>query len=124
MPGYLTIDTMNTNRPDPDALLDKIQREDQKQQRGRLKIFFGACAGVGKTYAMLNAAHAQKANGVDVLVGGAGLFLEQGRCRQNLTALAVTTLRHLVVYPSLLQGMQFVTLGQAFDGGHALVGRG
>ena len=69
MPGYLTIDTMNTNRPDPDALLDKIQREDQKQQRGRLKIFFGACAGVGKTYAMLNAAHAQKANGVDVLVG-------------------------------------------------------
>jgi len=60
---------MNTYRPDPDALLDKIQRDDQKQQRGRLKIFFGACAGVGKTYAMLNAAHAQKANGVDVLVG-------------------------------------------------------
>ena len=69
LPGNFTIETMNTYRPDPDALLDKIQRDDQRQQRGRLKIFFGACAGVGKTYAMLNAAHAQKANGVDVLVG-------------------------------------------------------
>ena len=43
-------------RPDPDLLLDKIQREQEKQQRGHLKIFFGACAGVGKTYAMLRAA--------------------------------------------------------------------
>lgn len=60
---------MNDYRPDPDALLDKIQREDAKQQRGHLKIFFGACAGVGKTYAMLNAAHAQKQKGIDVVVG-------------------------------------------------------
>ncbi|MEB0139908.1 MULTISPECIES: DUF4118 domain-containing protein [unclassified Undibacterium] len=60
---------MMTARPDPDALLDKIQREEHKQQRGRLKIFFGACAGVGKTYAMLAAAHAQIKTGVDVVVG-------------------------------------------------------
>ncbi|MDN7810421.1 sensor histidine kinase [Burkholderia gladioli] len=57
------------NRPDPDQLLDKIQREEERQQRGRLKIFFGASAGVGKTYAMLQAARARADEGVDVLVG-------------------------------------------------------
>ncbi|SMG01194.1 DUF4118 domain-containing protein [Burkholderia singularis] len=57
------------NRPDPDELLDKIQREEEKQQRGKLKIFFGASAGVGKTYAMLQAARARRQDGVDVLVG-------------------------------------------------------
>ncbi len=45
------------DRPDPDELLDKIQRDEEKKQRGRLKIFFGASAGVGKTYAMLQAGH-------------------------------------------------------------------
>ncbi|MBY0573755.1 MAG: DUF4118 domain-containing protein [Undibacterium sp.] len=60
---------MNTNRPDPDALLDRLLREEAKEARGRLKIFFGACAGVGKTYAMLSAAKAQQERGVDVLVG-------------------------------------------------------
>ncbi|WP_246795547.1 sensor histidine kinase [Burkholderia perseverans] len=57
------------NRPDPDQLLDKLQREAEKQQRGRLKIFFGASAGVGKTYAMLRAARSRADEGVDVLVG-------------------------------------------------------
>ncbi|VWD28494.1 two-component system, sensor kinase protein KdpD [Burkholderia aenigmatica] len=56
-------------RPDPDELLDKIQRDEEKQQRGRLKIFFGASAGVGKTFAMLQAARRQREEGVDVLVG-------------------------------------------------------
>jgi two-component system sensor histidine kinase KdpD len=56
-------------RPDPDALLDRIQREGEKQQRGRLKIFFGASAGVGKTYAMLQAAHRRHEEGDDVLIG-------------------------------------------------------
>lgn len=59
----------STLRPDPDLLLDKIQREQEKQQRGRLKIFFGACAGVGKTYAMLRAAQQQLQLGVDVMIG-------------------------------------------------------
>ncbi|WP_323121639.1 sensor histidine kinase KdpD [Burkholderia alba] len=57
------------NRPDPDQLLDKLQREEEKLQRGQLKIFFGASAGVGKTYAMLQAARARRKDGVDVLVG-------------------------------------------------------
>ncbi|MEA3122457.1 MAG: two-component system, OmpR family, sensor histidine kinase KdpD, partial [Paraburkholderia sp.] len=56
-------------RPDPDALLNKIQREEEKQRRGRLKIFFGASAGVGKTFAMLQAARRRLDEGVDVVVG-------------------------------------------------------
>jgi two-component system, OmpR family, sensor histidine kinase KdpD len=56
-------------RPDPDALLDKIQRDEEKQRRGRLKIFFGASAGVGKTFAMLQAARGRREEGVDVVVG-------------------------------------------------------
>jgi two-component system sensor histidine kinase KdpD len=60
---------MSHTRPDPDALLEKLQQEDARQQRGRLKIFFGSCAGVGKTFAMLTAAHARMQEGEDVLVG-------------------------------------------------------
>src|SRR5690242_11465430 len=56
-------------RPDPDALLARVQQEEARTQRGRLKIFFGAAPGVGKSYAMLEAARAQKAAGVDVIVG-------------------------------------------------------
>src|ERR1700740_1077507 len=57
------------DRPDPDELLDKIQRDEEKSQRGRLKVFFGASAGVGKTFAMLQAARRRKEEGVDVAVG-------------------------------------------------------
>ena len=57
------------NRPDPDKLLAHIQAEEKQRERGRLKIFFGYAAGVGKTYAMLEAAHQRKAEGVDVVVG-------------------------------------------------------
>ncbi|MFM0346830.1 DUF4118 domain-containing protein [Paraburkholderia sp. NPDC080076] len=57
------------NRPDPDELLDKLQRDEEKRQRGRLKIFFGASAGVGKTYAMLQAARRRHDEGADVVVG-------------------------------------------------------
>lgn len=56
-------------RPDPDALLERIQSEEAKLKRGRLKIFFGANAGVGKTFAMLAAARIKKQEGVDVVVG-------------------------------------------------------
>jgi two-component system sensor histidine kinase KdpD len=54
-------------RPDPDKLLEQIQAEVSK--RGRLKIFFGAVAGVGKTYAMLEDAGHRKKEGVDVVIG-------------------------------------------------------
>ncbi|AUT60029.1 DUF4118 domain-containing protein [Paraburkholderia terrae] len=57
------------SRPDPDELLDKLQREEEKRQRGKLKIFFGASAGVGKTYAMLQAARRRKEENIDVVVG-------------------------------------------------------
>jgi two-component system, OmpR family, sensor histidine kinase KdpD len=56
-------------RPNPDALLAEIQREERAAKRGQLKIFFGMCPGVGKTYAMLEAARARKAEGVDVVIG-------------------------------------------------------
>src|SRR5215510_1342485 len=57
------------NRPDPDKLLACVQAEEEQQTRGRLKIFLGYVAGVGKTYAMLEAAHQRKAEGVDVVIG-------------------------------------------------------
>ena len=56
-------------RPDPDELLRKIKHEDTIKHRGKFKIFIGMCAGVGKTYAMLEAAHAVKKEGKDVVVG-------------------------------------------------------
>ncbi|MDR5771180.1 MULTISPECIES: sensor histidine kinase KdpD [unclassified Caballeronia] len=56
-------------RPTPDELLDKLQREEAQRQRGRLKIFFGASAGVGKTFAMLQAARRLREEGVDVVAG-------------------------------------------------------
>ncbi|PLK47478.1 sensor histidine kinase KdpD [Uliginosibacterium sp. TH139] len=60
---------MTDQRPDPDRLLAALERESEQAARGRLKIFFGACAGVGKTYAMLNAARQKLAEGADVLIG-------------------------------------------------------
>jgi two-component system sensor histidine kinase KdpD len=60
---------MTTDRPDPDALLAKIEQDNAKARRGRLKIFFGAVAGVGKTFAMLQAARERRAEGIDVVAG-------------------------------------------------------
>ena len=54
-------------RPDPDALLRAIEKDDVK--KGRLKIFLGYAPGVGKTFAMLNDAHVLKKRGIDVVVG-------------------------------------------------------
>jgi two-component system sensor histidine kinase KdpD len=56
-------------RPDPDTLLAQVQAEEARSRRGRLRIFFGASAGVGKTYAMLEAARNLQASGADVVVG-------------------------------------------------------
>src|SRR5213595_2675974 len=54
-------------RPSPEALLEAARREDSRA--GRLKIFVGAAPGVGKTYEMLQSAHARKKAGTDVVVG-------------------------------------------------------
>lgn len=63
---------MNLNeniRPNPDELLASIKKEEEKSLRGKLKIFFGMCAGVGKTYAMLQAGQLEKSKGVDIVIG-------------------------------------------------------
>jgi len=56
-------------RPDPDTLLNRLKQDEIKSAKGKLKIFFGMCAGVGKTYAMLKAAHKAKADGINVVIG-------------------------------------------------------
>lgn len=61
--------TDDYKRPDPDELLNRIKAEEQQQLRGKLKIFLGYVAGVGKTYAMLEAAHQRKNEGIDVVIG-------------------------------------------------------
>jgi two-component system sensor histidine kinase KdpD len=58
-----------SQRPDPDLLLAKVQRQEQQSQRGKLRIYFGSSAGVGKTYAMLAAARKLAESGRDVVVG-------------------------------------------------------
>jgi two-component system sensor histidine kinase KdpD len=57
------------NRPDPDELLASLKLEEEKSKRGKLKIFFGMCAGVGKTYTMLQTAQAEKLKGNDIIIG-------------------------------------------------------
>jgi two-component system, OmpR family, sensor histidine kinase KdpD len=60
---------MADERPDPERLLERLQREEERARRAKLKLFFGAAAGVGKTYAMLLEAHERRAAGVDVVIG-------------------------------------------------------
>ena len=60
---------MDDNRPNPDELLAQIREEQKARTGGRLKIFFGYAAGVGKTYSMLEAAREQATAGVDVVLG-------------------------------------------------------
>ncbi|HET6464877.1 MAG TPA: sensor histidine kinase KdpD [Nitrospiria bacterium] len=56
-------------RPSPDQLLEQVKKEEERARQGKLIIFFGAAPGVGKTYAMLNAAQEKRAEGVDVVAG-------------------------------------------------------
>jgi two-component system sensor histidine kinase KdpD len=56
-------------RPNPDALLSSIQREEAAKKRGRLKVFLGMCPGVGKTFALLEAAQRELKNGRDIVIG-------------------------------------------------------
>jgi len=56
-------------RPNPDELLKQVQHEEQAARRGKLKIFFGASPGVGKTYAMLLEAGRLRAQGLEVVNG-------------------------------------------------------
>src|SRR5512135_404513 len=61
--------TNKQSRPNPDDLLNLLKKEEEKEKKGKLKVFFGMCAGVGKTYDMLKDAHAAKSKGIDLVVG-------------------------------------------------------
>src|SRR5277367_3781697 len=61
--------TSNHQRPDPDLLLAKVKQQEAQARRGKLRIYFGSAAGVGKTYAMLIAARKVASEGRTVLVG-------------------------------------------------------
>jgi two-component system sensor histidine kinase KdpD len=50
--------TLEENRPDPDTLLRDLKKEEERSRKAKLKIFFGMCAGAGKTYDMLKACNA------------------------------------------------------------------
>ncbi|MGB7160848.1 MAG: sensor histidine kinase KdpD, partial [Tepidisphaeraceae bacterium] len=60
---------MTDDRPNPDQLLADVARRDARERRGKLKVFFGMAAGVGKTYAMLEESRARAAEGLDVVIG-------------------------------------------------------
>ena len=83
-------------RPDPDELLARGRAAEAKAARGTLKIFFGACAGVGKTYAMLKAARRLREQQIDVV---AGIIETHGRSEttDQLNGLEVLPLRTIDV---------------------------
>ncbi|MBX3003458.1 MAG: sensor histidine kinase KdpD [Anaerolineales bacterium] len=89
-------------RPDPDALLKQANAEETRRKRGRLSIFLGYAAGVGKTYAMLEAAHQRRQDGVDVVLG----YVETHRrpetdaLRQGLEEIPVRKLEYKGVWLS------------------------
>ncbi|MEA5004815.1 MAG: sensor histidine kinase KdpD [Rikenellaceae bacterium] len=67
-------------RPDPDELLASLLKDEEKNKKGKLKIFFGMCAGVGKTYSMLQTARSEKYKGEDVVIG----YVEAHNRRETL----------------------------------------
>ncbi|MRR52607.1 MAG: sensor histidine kinase KdpD, partial [Rhodocyclaceae bacterium] len=85
---------MDESRPNPDVLLSRLQDEAAKQTRGHLKIFFGACPGVGKTYSMLEEARVRRAAGIDVV---AGIVETHGRAETHalLEGLEVLPMRQI-----------------------------
>ena len=104
---------MADDRPDPDQLLAQVQAEEARARRGRLRVFFGASAGVGKTYAMLEAALVAKAAGTDVVVG----YVEPHGRRE--TERMLETLESLPPLPVRYRGMvrQEFDLDAALHGG-------
>jgi two-component system, OmpR family, sensor histidine kinase KdpD len=82
------------DRPDPDALLAQVQREEKQEKGGKLYILLGMCPGVGKTYAMLLLARQRQEDGLNVL---AGVVETHGReeTAELLTGLTVLPRRKL-----------------------------
>ena len=94
-------------RPSPEALLETARREDSRA--GRLKIFVGAAPGVGKTYEMLQSAHARLKAGADVVVG---VVETHGRAETEalLNGLEVLPRRRLTYKEQTLEEMDFDAL--------------
>src|SRR4051812_39913977 len=80
---------MPDSRPDPDVLLASVNRDQARARRGRLKVFFGMCPGVGKTYAMLKAAHEELRDGQEAVVG---IVETHGRAETNALLAGLTIL--------------------------------
>lgn len=100
---------MDYERPDPDALLASIQKEEERRRRGKLKVFLGMAAGVGKTYAMLEEARRLKADGVEVVVG----YVEtHGRRETNilLEGLEIIPRRQITYRDTILEEMDLDAL--------------
>jgi two-component system sensor histidine kinase KdpD len=87
---------MAEQRPDPDQLLKHVQAEEARARRGRLRIFFGATAGVGKTFAMLDGARAARAAGTDIVIGYVEPHgrVETERLMEGLEALPTVAVRY------------------------------
>jgi len=100
---------METKRPDPDALLASLKREEARQKRGKLKIFLGMCPGVGKTYAMLQAARQQQTEGIDVLIGVAETH-ERKETQALLEGLTVASKLKIEYRGTLLEEMDLDTV--------------
>lgn len=96
---------MEEKRQNPDELLQRLQADEAKARRGKLKIFFGYAAGVGKTFAMLESAHRDHKAGIDIVIG----YVEP-HGRQETESL----LEGLEVLPTKLVPYQNVTLRE-FD---------
>jgi two-component system, OmpR family, sensor histidine kinase KdpD len=93
---------MSDRRPDPDALLASLQRDEVRANRGQLKVFFGMCPGVGKTYAMLKAAHQELHEGHPAVVG---IFETHGRAETEALLAGLTIVpRKQVAYREILLG--------------------
>lgn len=63
------MNSLDDDKPNPDELLASLISEEEKSKKGKLKIFFGMCAGVGKTYTMLRSARNEKLKGTDIIIG-------------------------------------------------------
>src|SRR6202158_981060 len=104
-------------RPDPDQLLERIKTAEARARHRHLRLFFGASTGVGKTYAMLEAARGMHAAGTDVVVGYVEPHgrVETERLLEGLPRLATLAVRYRGM------GRQEVDLDAALRGPPAIL---
>ena len=103
--------------PSPDEILARIKRDEAKSARGKLKIFFGMCPGVGKTFAMLQAARQAQKDGREVVIG---IVETHGRAETE------ALLEGLAIVPRAQRGraygLYYVVFGVAWFAGSVMLG--